>query len=1036
MMTRRTFSLFAATLPLGLLCRRVTSAESAQSPAQNKPPQSLAELSRRSKEWEKANHLPVALIHKQGDYTLYSSAINSILCWADVGSATWLGTQLGVKRVSREPRTSPRHYTRADGLPGEKATAIVADTRGAYALIDLGEEEALCAFEVAKDTWKTLARWSKGDYRSGFNSGKSCLALGRDVVLAAPSVLTTKTDSPLVCFDRERHEARSLPWDPVIRSDHIELSIGFLACREKTALLGTSIGLIEVPLSTEGGPWKRSIEGLYVTSGVEGGGRIYLWLTLRDAGYPDLSQKGYPRLYDPVSGQLQELPVLPSQALSDAVVEEDGTLWLVKSYQNYRRTLQPFSGPSPFFWRWKPGEAAWSSWDINGKEVPAEPRPLVSRYDSSAPYELMPIPGAETIPDGPARLVASNAAYSTSGRDGGSRPATRWLKERFPYWVSLEDPDFLAGAELFRHIGLRLALPDPKNPQSSWQGAGQGAIVEMDSKAVKGPIVSPENRPVNAAGATFISALPEAPKERVSLPSETLNLHARLREMFPLQDGSYLALGEYPFHVSANGRHWRELTPPPQERTAGIRPLDPSDTFFAIGKNIILGTSCLEKNLLRFDSATGELVRTEIVKPTGGPFVGADDSGAWWYMRGNRLLFLAAGTTTLQERTIAPPNSVTLFGEPKLCAGRLWWCGYKSGGQYVGWDPRTNTWTSVLQLPRQPSNMTPIAESNGDVLVASADNGVMVWRWSAKKDTWTTVTATAWGGGEAAAVVTVGEDGIWVLDRNQKSLAQCDPQTTLQKRFPLPVPESRDWEIRLWEDKGDFFLTGKEGLWRFDRRKRTWTEWKVPTATTQLLPQLAVTNGTALWGFLNARNAGPAPLFRFEPSTRRFAFFDESVGAQHPTDGFLAEAGGHVWLLHAKGAFRFDNPTQRFVCELPFVANRVAAAEDNSTVWIARELDLRSPKHPTLYRWSPESGKVVPENASIQSRCNSLLPSKNGVLIAASDGLFCADTQSANWKRINTWGLSATRLLRDAKGAVWATLGELGYLRIHESVGL
>ncbi|MGC4046346.1 MAG: hypothetical protein QM758_21355 [Armatimonas sp.] len=363
-----------------------------------------------------------------------------------------------------------------------------------------------------------------------------------------------------------------------------------------------------------------------------------------------------------------------------------------------------------------------------------------------------------------------------------------------------------------------------------------------------------------------------------------------------------------------------------------------------------------------------------------------------------------------------------------LCAGRLWWYANNSReSQLIGWDPVQNSWTAPLSIHNYSTKMRPIADSRGRVLMAVRSDGrnpdVTIHSWQPKTKLWETIATFPWASDGLPILITAGKDGIWLTD--QKSLLRFDlAKKTLQQES---LPESSENVVQLWAEDSEIFLITKERLWQFDRRQNTWQEWKVPVTATQLWPQLAASEGASLWGFLNARNAGPAPLFRFEPGTNRFSFFGENAGLPHSEGGQMIEAGGQIWWLHPTGAFRFDTAAQRFLHEVPFQARRIAASQSKAWVWIAGESAQKSDA--TLYRWSAASGKTVPEAGSIQNRCQALLSAGEGVLAATDNGLYRVDAESV-WTLMDTLQMPVSQLMRASNGAVWATTNGPGFLRL------
>lgn len=410
------FSLLAASLPLSLAGLRNADAQvSPEWVARQK------EQDRLNAAWQEAMRLPIGAIARAENRTLFSRSVTSVLCWADVGDKTWLGTRLGIKCVSKKPGTVPRYYTQLDGLPGDRVFAVVADEKGVFALVDSGSEtEALCVFKPTTDRWKVLERWPKGRPDANLNPEDGYLALGAEVVLASRSYMTTQGPSPLLpifCFGRDEEDSRSVPWEEAFRSDHLFFRVGYLACGSKSLMLGTSVGLLEIPLSADGGSWTRHLPNQVIVSGRSGGGRLYLLLQRRaTTSFSPLSFDGArSHLYDPKTRELEPLPPGEPRQQTEAVADGDGALWLRRRWQAGGVSEIIVSDRQPddaAFYRWRPGDSAWARLRPDGSDSRKSPSPTAERnrrIDFGADFDLPAVATPNAVPDLPARLAALDA---------------------------------------------------------------------------------------------------------------------------------------------------------------------------------------------------------------------------------------------------------------------------------------------------------------------------------------------------------------------------------------------------------------------------------------------------------------------------------------------------------------------------------------------------------------------------------------------------------------------------------------------------
>lgn len=426
----------------------------------------------------KESQVPVARMAERPGLVFYSELVNAISTWADSGEDTWLVTLMGIKRVSRNPDIPPRHYTLWDGLPGLYVSAIAADERGVYALIDIGGKEALCTLDTATDSWKTLAYIEKEFYASFQGEFCSLLALDGEMVLATTGTATTYSGSVLFCFHRETNESVTIPWDSTIRKEYDSLTIGYLACKEKRISLGTSIGWFELPLSPAGGPWVHRLVDTHIHRGATGGGELYLWVSQsRPENNHEYYQPGIGWV-DPQTWQITSLPGFfpPAGVTTPCAVDAQGDLWLPTHVNGGMGG--PYLTPGQMaLRRWNRAEGRWIELTDEGES------PESSTLSSNmAPIsQLPPLASEGVVPDGVARLLTL-----APPRQALSPRALRWLLGRFPHWLS---PD--ATEELPYLIGqgthfYNPAVVDPGAPEQAWLGI-PGALICTATSALPCP---------------------------------------------------------------------------------------------------------------------------------------------------------------------------------------------------------------------------------------------------------------------------------------------------------------------------------------------------------------------------------------------------------------------------------------------------------------------------------------------------------------------------------------------------------------------
>lgn len=618
----------------------------------------------------------------------------------------------------------------------------------------------------------------------------------------------------------------------------------------------------------------------------------------------------------------------------------------------------------------------------------------------------------------------------------------RWLKERFPHWLGPDDSESVPAALHGSPPMFAEAVASPKNPEVSWLGREQGILASHPTSTLPAPPLPPAGELAAASAGRRLNPPTGAPLARVPLPARTFSLHINARQVLTMTGDKTLVIGEKAiFLVSGRAKRWEQVALPKNPAFEGVPMLTSSDRAFVLGDDVYL-SYWLGKSLLRLDRKARAFVPTEISREGLYNFAGADESGAWW-SNGQNLSFLEPGATKARERKPKnTPEGFSFYDFIGMAEGRLWWRGNLAGKQaLIGWNPRAEAWTAPLPLEYLSGNLAAVGNGRGGVCVAlraSYDaKEATVHRWDAKADRWSVVaTIPTAGMSEDLRLVAVGGDGIWLT--GDRALRRFSPKAKATEEFPLPFvdpPSVSGMRRDVQATKDAIFELTDGGMYRFDRRRLVWEEWTRPVSSNEVRAQALAADEKTIWGKITAPNAVAPPLFRFDPATRRFDFFDSASGLPEQTEGKLVAAGKSVWFLHGTGAFRFDEPSGKFVREAQLRAELLAFTDDGETVWVAGYRPLEKGL-PAVYRWDRASGKTTLEKPSGESGniCRALLASGRGVLIATWNGLFRSAKPDV-WEPIDTLGLRPATLTRGADGAVWASDGA-DFLRIDARAGL
>jgi hypothetical protein len=354
------------------------------------------------------------LVWTQGTARFYSRRGDRLTCVARAQDTDWLGTRLGVKRVDRT-RGTVRHYTQADGLPGDRVLSIGLDGGDVWCAVagDALSEGALyvCRLPKGRDVWQAERvlswpyRWLRDAAFAVSERSVAVVARASDPALP-----------PLVLVGEKRGVARwRVLYRPAAYRDPSDLY------RENPLLyaeagdrfwVGTNQGLVRCDART--GETRTFLPGRAVRAGVPGGGGVgkptALWLLLSGEGAT--AAKDSVARFDPTSGAVIETFPLPDrrdvvgEPLFDPprfgrLVWADAALWLLNDMATF-----PF-GNNENVYRLDTATKRWR------------------RYEASRPDDVGLLPDAVLV----AQLPVWDAfPVPPNGPLGGA------LARRFPAW--------------------------------------------------------------------------------------------------------------------------------------------------------------------------------------------------------------------------------------------------------------------------------------------------------------------------------------------------------------------------------------------------------------------------------------------------------------------------------------------------------------------------------------------------------------------------------------------------------------------------
>lgn len=219
--------------------------------------------------------LPFSEVERGAELAVYSRSVNQFTDVVFAGKTEWLGTNQGIKRVDHG-RGELQLYTQEDGLPGNQVLSVVGEAHEAFALVwCLDGSVALCHLAPGQERWKVLFKRTQArpSYeRSGELRGRDRLVMNAEYVVFVCGARETRGEAaaPYYVYHRRRRKLTPAFWDLSIRADHAFLGVTCAFLAKGKLWLGTSIGLMVVPLEPPQGPvvWQRFLPERLILDGV------------------------------------------------------------------------------------------------------------------------------------------------------------------------------------------------------------------------------------------------------------------------------------------------------------------------------------------------------------------------------------------------------------------------------------------------------------------------------------------------------------------------------------------------------------------------------------------------------------------------------------------------------------------------------------------------------------------------------------------------------------------------------------------------
>lgn len=258
---------------------------------------------------------------------------------------------------------------------------------------------------------------------------------------------------------------------------------------------------------------------------------------------------------------------------------------------------------------------------------------------------------------------------------------------------------------------------------------------------------------------------------------------------------------------------------------------------------------------------------------------------------------------------------------------RVWFINEAEGLLSLDWrtGKRTLHTAEFRYNPPYDNEYAKLCPSSSEIWLLLPDNGVVVFNYHTgrTRSFFSNRPDNQVGAVKSFSALYTDPDGsVWLADVKADALIALDPRSGHLQTYPLPVPTGSSVVWVIESDGADnlYVATGRDGIRRFDKRQRTWTEhlYHDPFNTNSLaidaVAELLIDAEGVLWA-----SSDPIALDQFIPDIQQVRHYDvnpihpPSLGAHNVwqvTEGL----NGTVWIgLFQGGIDLFDPKTERIL---------------------------------------------------------------------------------------------------------------------------
>ncbi len=978
--------------------------------------------------WRSA--IPVAWVRQEAGWTLYSRLLNFVSC-ADEDEATgdtWLGTQIGIKRVKSDG-TLRRIYTGADGLPGHVLRALAVEPSEAWCIVVPDHRRgryALCRLDRATDRWDVLREVTPPPtnvYSSHEPEYPDFLAASSSRYLACVfgHVARRENGFAFCVLDREQGTWRDIPWELERRIPNTRFADFNRDCfpeprwlhhDDESIFVGTAKGLGRYDLSA--GTWDWFLTDAAVAGGAADGET--LWLAVwKDTGARGSAPETRLHLVhlDPKSGDILAASPSPHtwpeagfHGPRTRVITDQGSAWLVARHTAPGR---------------RPGET-----DL----------PTIERFDSRS-YTWQSWDAAASAGDLPPS-VRRAAALACSG------PPLDELREHLPGWFSPSANLPVVPEDVHRRPQpVRLA---DEAEAAVWTVAERSILVHQPQDG--------------------------GPEQRFPLPDVILPLTPPVWSVAILNDVLYA--------LTTDGL-WRRDLPDGEWTLIPLSEKTPNHN--SSNDRLLVAENCLwigvGEALWRFEPSSGEFCEIDAnpFKQNAMRLRLLDyDAGSVWLVDqvyGHYLYRMGPNEEQPQQAPVAIRSGAGIDG---VCGGHIW---YSTTGvqerqgytEVIGYDLNAGDWTPPVRIEGRSSQVSLRAAEEGVYVAAGmpAEPGGRIGsmcRYDLRTGRWedaappppTLENVSRSGSDTPLRLVSVGPDAFWLVnpratalwrwDRERQTWDEYSTGTTTSSSYP-------EWEGSVVRHGAHFFAASAHGLWQFDSGDKAWSRLPFPIPAShrlEVVPRLV--DGHAVWALCYDTESRQTFAARFDKRERTWRLWDESDGfpvGQGPTQ-LVTDGSSAVVMTYSGGFFYLNAAVDRWREETAALSRAWAGQEgvrvyqpnllgDPPDVWVQGQAQwdddhksLPPPRDPLAMRWNVSEGFIrmeppdwaPPTDANIRLLGSDLLADDEAVWAMNLLGLWRWEKATHAWRFLalpasfpDRHVLTVRHMERSADSAIW-----------------